>query len=98
MIENRVGLPFDIGLTYRGPEPALIRIFSAGHTDAQDGEESALFAGDLLRMYTRYAERAGWSTEILDATESDLGGYKSVTLAVKAWRARPSRATRRTGC
>src|SRR3954468_24267869 len=50
----------------------------------EGGEESALFAGDLLRMYTRYAERAGWSTEELDATESDLGGYKSVTVAVKA--------------
>ena len=50
----------------------------------EGGEESALFAGDLLRMYTRYAERAGWKTEILDATESDLGGYKSVTVAVKA--------------
>jgi peptide chain release factor 1 len=50
----------------------------------EGGEESALFAGDLLRMYTRYAERRGWKTEILDATESDLGGYKSVTMAVKA--------------
>jgi peptide chain release factor 1 len=50
----------------------------------EGGEESALFAGDLLRMYTRYAEQRGWSTEILDATESDLGGYKSVTVAVKA--------------
>ena len=50
----------------------------------EGGEESALFAGDLLRMYTRYAEGRGWSTEILDATESDLGGYKSVTVAVKA--------------
>ncbi|MEZ5092923.1 peptide chain release factor 1 [Nocardioides sp.] len=50
----------------------------------EGGEESALFAGDLLRMYTRYAERRGWRTEILDATESDLGGYKSVTVAVKA--------------
>jgi peptide chain release factor 1 len=50
----------------------------------EGGEESALFAGDLLRMYTRYAERVGWSTEVLDATESDLGGYKSVTVAVKA--------------
>ena len=50
----------------------------------EGGEESALFAGDLLRMYTRYAERRGWKTEILDATESDLGGYKSVTVAVKA--------------
>ncbi|WP_340538274.1 peptide chain release factor 1 [Nocardioides sp. GXZ039] len=50
----------------------------------EGGEESALFAGDLLRMYTRYAEQRGWSVEIIDATESDLGGYKSVTLAVKA--------------
>jgi len=50
----------------------------------EGGEESALFAGDLLRMYTRYAERRGWSTEVLDSTESDLGGFKSVTVAVKA--------------
>jgi peptide chain release factor 1 len=50
----------------------------------EGGEESALFAGDLLRMYTRFAERRGWRTEQLDATESDLGGFKSVTVAVKA--------------
>ena len=50
----------------------------------EGGEESALFAGDLLRMYTRYAERRGWKVEQIDATESDLGGYKSVTVAVKA--------------
>jgi peptide chain release factor 1 len=50
----------------------------------EGGEESALFAGDLLRMYTRFAETHGWRTEVLDATESDLGGYKSVTVAVKA--------------
>ncbi|MCD0451317.1 peptide chain release factor 1 [Actinocorallia sp. API 0066] len=50
----------------------------------EGGEESALFAGDLLRMYTRYAERVGWKTEIIDSQLSDLGGYKSVTMAVKA--------------
>ena len=50
----------------------------------EGGEESALFAGDLLRMYTRYAETRGWKVEMLDANESDLGGYKSVTVAVKA--------------
>jgi peptide chain release factor 1 len=50
----------------------------------EGGEESALFAGDLLRMYTRYAERRRWNVEQIDATESDLGGYKSVTVAVKA--------------
>ncbi|MFY1678848.1 MULTISPECIES: peptide chain release factor 1 [unclassified Streptomyces] len=47
------------------------------------GDESALFAGDLLRMYLRYAERVGWKTEIIDATESELGGYKDVQVAVK---------------
>jgi peptide chain release factor 1 len=49
----------------------------------EGGQESMLFAGDLLRMYLRYAERRGWKTEILEATDSDLGGYKDVSLAVK---------------
>ena len=42
------------------------------------GDESALFAADLLRMYTRFAERQGWKTEIVSQTESDLRGYKEV--------------------
>ncbi|MBK6853036.1 MAG: peptide chain release factor 1 [Burkholderiales bacterium] len=46
------------------------------------GDESALFAGDLLRMYLRHAERQGWQTEILSASDSDLGGYKEVVLRV----------------
>ncbi len=50
----------------------------------EGGEESALFAGDLLRMYLRYAERRGWSTEVLEAEESDLGGFRDVAVAVKA--------------
>jgi peptide chain release factor 1 len=50
----------------------------------EGGEESALFAGDLLRMYLRHAERAGWKTEIIDSQLSDLGGYKDVTVAVKS--------------
>jgi peptide chain release factor 1 len=50
----------------------------------EGGEESALFAGDLLRMYLRYAERQGWKTEILDTVGSDLGGYKNASIAVKA--------------
>ncbi|MBM7790560.1 peptide chain release factor 1 [Tenggerimyces flavus] len=49
----------------------------------EGGAESALFAGDLLRMYMRYAERSSWKTEVMDAADSDLGGVKSVTLAVK---------------
>jgi peptide chain release factor 1 len=42
------------------------------------GDESALFSADLLRMYTRYAERQRWQVEIVSASESDLGGYKEV--------------------
>ena len=52
----------------------------------EGGDESALFAGDLLRMYLRYAERRGWSTELLDEESTDLGGIKSATLAVRARR------------
>lgn len=46
------------------------------------GDEAALFAGDLFRMYTRYAEDKGWRTEILDANPSDLGGFKEVVFTV----------------
>jgi peptide chain release factor 1 len=46
------------------------------------GDESALFAADLLRMYTRYAERCGWRTELMSESMSDLGGYKEVVLRV----------------
>jgi len=50
----------------------------------EGGAESALFVGDLLRMYLRYAERRGWATEVLDAVDAELGGYKDVAVAVKA--------------
>ncbi|RZI91871.1 MAG: PCRF domain-containing protein, partial [Variovorax sp.] len=46
------------------------------------GDESALFAGDLLRMYTRYCERAGWRCEIVSESQSELGGYKEVVVRV----------------
>ncbi|EYS93266.1 peptide chain release factor 1 [Cupriavidus sp. SK-4] len=46
------------------------------------GEESALFAGDLLRMYTRYAERQRWQVEVMSESESDLGGYKEVIVRI----------------
>ena len=50
----------------------------------EGGDESALFASDLLRMYLRYAEKRNWKTEVLESVESDLGGYKDVAVAVKA--------------
>jgi peptide chain release factor 1 len=47
------------------------------------GDESALFAGDLARMYLRYAERQAWKTELMSESESELGGYKEVVIRVE---------------
>ena len=47
------------------------------------GDESALFAGDLLRMYTRYFERRGWKTEVVSEAVSEIGGYKEVVVRVE---------------
>ncbi|CAN5267996.1 peptide chain release factor 1 [soil metagenome] len=69
-------------LVPRDPADAKDVIFEI--KGGEGGEESALFAGDLLRMYLRFAEHKNWKTEIIDSTESALGGYKSVTMAVKA--------------
>ncbi|WP_144939552.1 peptide chain release factor 1 [Paenibacillus sp. 32O-W] len=49
---------------------------------AAGGDEAALFAADLYRMYTRYADRQGWKTEILEASLNDLGGFKEVIFMV----------------
>jgi peptide chain release factor 1 len=46
------------------------------------GDESALFAGDLLRMYIRYAERQGWRTEIVSESAGEMGGYKEVVIRI----------------
>jgi peptide chain release factor 1 len=46
------------------------------------GDESALFAGDLLRMYTKYAERQGWRTEIVSESQGEVGGFKEVVIRV----------------
>jgi len=50
----------------------------------EGGEESALFAADLARMYIRYAERHGWTVSMLGETFSDLGGYKDATLSIRS--------------
>ena len=49
---------------------------------AAGGEEAALFAGDLFRMYTRYAERLGWKVEMLSSNPTDIGGYKEVIFEI----------------
>lgn len=47
------------------------------------GEEAALFAQDLLRMYLRYAERRGWKTEIMDSNDTGIGGIKEASVLIK---------------
>lgn len=47
------------------------------------GDEAALFAGDLFRMYTRYADNQGWRTELLDANAPELGGFKEVVFSIQ---------------
>jgi len=54
------------------------------------GEESALFAADLARLYTRFAERKGWRSEVMSASDSDLGGYKEIVLRFEADRPDPT--------
>ncbi|OEH85425.1 peptide chain release factor 1 [Desulfuribacillus stibiiarsenatis] len=49
---------------------------------AAGGDEAALFAGDLYKMYVRYAERRGWKTEVLEANYTDIGGYKEIIFTV----------------
>ena len=58
-------------------KPAMLEI-RAG----TGGDEAALFAGDLLRMYQRYAEEQGWRVELMSASASDVGGYKEVIASV----------------
>jgi peptide chain release factor 1 len=50
----------------------------------EGGDEAALFAGDLVRMYTRYADRQGWKVEVVSQTDGEMGGYKDIQLAVKS--------------
>ena len=70
-----------VALVPRDPDdarPVLLEV-KAG----EGGDESALFAADLLRMYQRYADRHGWKAELIDSEETPLGGVSSATLAVR---------------
>ena len=49
------------------------------------GEEAALFAGDLFRMYTRYAEKQGWRVELIDSNQTELGGFKEVSFSIDGY-------------
>ena len=64
------------------PDPADSRNTIIEIRGGAGGQESALFAADLYRMYTRYAEARGWKVETLDSSPSDLGGYKEVIFQI----------------
>ncbi|MCW2598589.1 MAG: hypothetical protein JWM02_418 [Frankiales bacterium] len=65
-------------------DPADVKDVILEVKGGEGGDEAALFAGDLVRMYTRYAERQGWKTEVVSATEGEMGGYKDIQIAVKS--------------
>jgi len=50
---------------------------------AAGGDEAGIFAGDLFKMYTKYAERKGWNVEIMEITPNDVGGYKEIILMIR---------------
>jgi peptide chain release factor 1 len=78
--EKRLALEIQRGIL--PPDPADSRNTIIEIRAGAGGQESALFAADLYRMYTRYAEDQGWKVENLDSSHSDLGGYKEVVFQV----------------
>lgn len=78
--EKRLGLEVQRGVL--PPDPADSRNTIVEIRAGAGGQESALFAADLYRMYTRYAEGRGWKVEDLDSSPSDLGGFKEVIFQV----------------
>jgi peptide chain release factor 1 len=78
--EKRLGLEVQRGLL--PPDPTDSRNTIIEIRAGAGGTESSLFAADLYRMYTRYAERRGWKVENLDSSPSDLGGFKEVVFSV----------------
>lgn len=50
---------------------------------AAGGDEAGIFAGDLFKMYTKYAERFGWTVEVMEMTQNDVGGYKEIILMIR---------------
>ena len=78
--EKRLALEIQRGIL--PPDPADSRNTIIEIRAGAGGQESALFAADLYRMYTRYAEARGWKFESLDSSPSDLGGYKEVIFQI----------------
>src|SRR5436853_6742086 len=78
--EKRLALAVQVGVL--PPDPTDSRNTIVEIRAGAGGMESALFAADLYRMYTRYAEAQGWKVETMDSSPSDLGGLKDITFGV----------------
>jgi peptide chain release factor 1 len=78
--EKRLGLEIQRGILPPDPADSRNTIFEI--RAGAGGQESALFAADLYRMYTRYAEKRGWKCEDLNSSPSDLGGYKEIIFQI----------------
>ncbi len=83
-LESRLGeLERELRLLFLPRDPRDDRGVIVEVRAGAGGEEAALFAADLLRMYVRYAERRGWKTELLGANETGIGGFKEVSLGIE---------------
>src|SRR5688572_2795110 len=78
--EKRFEMELQLGII--PPDPSDSRNTIIEIRAGAGGSESALFAADLYRMYTRYADAQGWKVESMDASPSDLGGYREIIFAV----------------
>ena len=81
VLEQKLGKQVQLGLA--PPDPADSRNTIIEIRAGAGGSESALFAADLFRMYTRYAEDHKWKVEPMDSSPSDLGGFREVIFGVK---------------
>lgn len=83
-LEQRLpGVERDLMVALLPPEPVEDRNAILEIRAGTGGDEAALFGADLFRMYGRYAEQQGWKTGVIDASPSDIGGYKEVVFSVE---------------
>ena len=88
-VANKEKMETEIRLMLIPPDPHEDKDIIVEIRAGTGGEEAALFAGDLFRAYTRFAERNGWKHEIIDSNPTGLGGYKEVVFSIsgnKVWK------------
>ena len=89
-VEELIDVSHDMAVAEQGLAIALLPRDSADDRPAMleiragtGGDEAALFAGDLFRMYTRYSEGMGWKVEMISASSADVGGFKEIVASIK---------------